>query len=250
MLYDRLKEARKNAKLTQKQVAEIVGIATTTYSGYERGASDPDVNTLGKIMSAIHTDANFLYQDYQDRENPIQSDASRMLLDDVISRHESGLIKKYRALDVHGKELVDMIINKEMERVKASVQKGDSDQIVPFRISEQSAAAGAGTYLGPDAFRTVQIKSAFLPKGSSFGVPVSGDSMEPKYHNGDILIVSEQHPKVGEIGVFILDGSGYVKIRGETELLSINKGYAPIPMNDSIRSCGKVVGVIREDDLV
>lgn len=250
MLYDRLKEARKNANMTQKQVAEIVGIATTTYSGYERGASDPDVNTLGKIMSAIHTDANFLYQDYREKSNPIRYDSTKMLLDEVISRHESGLIKKYRALDVHGKELVNMIINKEMERVKATVQKGASVQVVPFRISEQPAAAGTGTYLGPDAFRTVHVKHDALPKGSSFGVPVSGNSMEPKYHNGDILIVSEQHPEVGEIGVFILDGAGYVKIRGETELLSINKDYAPIPMNDSIRSCGKVVGVIREDDVL
>ena len=68
MLNDRLKEARQKAKLTQKQVAEKAGIATTTYSGYERGASDPDVNTLGKIMMALNTDANFLYQDYNQEE--------------------------------------------------------------------------------------------------------------------------------------------------------------------------------------
>lgn len=68
MLNDRLKEARQKAKLTQKQVAEKTGIATTTYSGYERGASDPDVNTLGKIMMALNTDANFLYQDYNQEE--------------------------------------------------------------------------------------------------------------------------------------------------------------------------------------
>lgn len=68
MLNDRLKEARQKAKLTQKQVAEMTGIATTTYSGYERGASDPDVNTLGKIMAALNTDANFLYQDYNQEE--------------------------------------------------------------------------------------------------------------------------------------------------------------------------------------
>lgn len=68
MLNDRLKEARQKAGMTQKQVAEKVGIATTTLSGYERGASDPDVGTLCKLMDALGTDANFLYQDYNQEE--------------------------------------------------------------------------------------------------------------------------------------------------------------------------------------
>lgn len=68
MLNDRLKEARIRAKMTQKQVAEKIGIATTTLSGYERGASDPDVGTLCRLMETLGTDANFLYQDYNQDE--------------------------------------------------------------------------------------------------------------------------------------------------------------------------------------
>lgn len=87
MLNDRLKEARRKANLTQKQVAEMTGIATTTYSGYERGASDPDVNTLGKIMVALNTDANFLYQDYNQEETK-KSPAPEGTEDDRISIEE------------------------------------------------------------------------------------------------------------------------------------------------------------------
>ena len=68
MLNDRIKEARVKAGLTQKQLAEKVGIATTTLSGYERGASDPDINTLCKIMDMVGVDANFIYQDYNNEE--------------------------------------------------------------------------------------------------------------------------------------------------------------------------------------
>lgn len=64
MLNDRLKEARLRAKLTQKEIADAVGIATTTYNGYERGKSDPDINTLCKMMNVLNVDANFIYQDY------------------------------------------------------------------------------------------------------------------------------------------------------------------------------------------
>lgn len=71
MLNDRLKEARLRAKLTQKEIADAVGIATTTYNGYERGKSDPDINTLCKMMNILGVDANFIYQDYNvKKESP------------------------------------------------------------------------------------------------------------------------------------------------------------------------------------
>lgn len=84
MLNDRLKEARVRAGLTQKQVAGMVGIATTTLSGYERGASDPDVGTLCKLMDALNTDANFLYQDYSLEETK-KSPAPEGTEDGVVS---------------------------------------------------------------------------------------------------------------------------------------------------------------------
>ena len=84
MLNDRLKEARLRAGLTQKQVAEKIGIATTTLSGYERGASDPDVGTLCKLMDALNTDANFLYQDYNQEETK-KSPAPEGTEDGVVS---------------------------------------------------------------------------------------------------------------------------------------------------------------------
>lgn len=84
MLNDRLKEARVRAGLTQKQVAGMVGIATTTLSGYERGASDPDVGTLCKLMDALNTDANFLYQDYSLEETK-KSPAHEGTEDGVVS---------------------------------------------------------------------------------------------------------------------------------------------------------------------
>lgn len=76
MLNDRLKEARINAGFTQKEIADAVGIATTTYNGYERGKSDPDAGTLCKMMRFLNVDANFIYQDYNVQKNsPASEDA-------------------------------------------------------------------------------------------------------------------------------------------------------------------------------
>ena len=75
--------------------------------------------------------------------------------------------------------------------------------------------------------------------------PVYGDSMEPDYLNGDILLVqSTPTIEVGEVGVFTLNGDGYVKELGEGELLSRNPEYDPIPIHesDSLQCWGRVIG--------
>lgn len=41
-----LKEGRKKAGLTQAEAGEKIGIKQTTLSGYENGASEPDLDTL------------------------------------------------------------------------------------------------------------------------------------------------------------------------------------------------------------
>lgn len=57
---------------------------------------------------------------------------------------------------------------------------------------------------------------------ADFAVEVDGNSMEPDYLNGDILLVqSTPTIEVGEVGVFTLNGDGYVKELGEVgELLA------------------------------
>lgn len=105
MLNDRLREARKVANLTQKEVAEQIGIATTTYSGYERGQSDPDVNTLGRLMQVLNVDANYLYQDsFQAALTEGDKDAT--------GQFESGANKKMltRIIEDMPDELVDELV--------------------------------------------------------------------------------------------------------------------------------------------
>ena len=64
-------------------------------------------------------------------------------------------------------------------------------------------------------------------------------------HDGDTLLVeSASDVRVGEIGVFTLDGQGYVKKRGYDKLISLNPEYEPIPLNESVRCNGRVIGTL------
>lgn len=51
---------RMDKDLTQKEVSEILGIAQTTYAGYETGKNEPDVNTLIKLAKLYKTSIDIL----------------------------------------------------------------------------------------------------------------------------------------------------------------------------------------------
>ena len=57
---ERLKEARLEKGLTQDQLAGLIGIAKSTYNGYEKGNREPDFFKLKKLIEVLEIDANFL----------------------------------------------------------------------------------------------------------------------------------------------------------------------------------------------
>ena len=56
----KLKEIRVKKGLTQKQIANKIGIGVTTYSGYETGYSNPDIDKLMQISDILGVTIDFL----------------------------------------------------------------------------------------------------------------------------------------------------------------------------------------------
>ena len=87
-----------------------------------------------------------------------------------------------------------------------------------------------------------------VPEEANFGVRVAGDSMEPRFHSGQTVWVHQQPTLApGEIGVFLYDGSAYLKqLRrdgGRVFLHSLNPAYADLEISDALplRVLGKAV---------
>lgn len=119
---------------------------------------------------------------------------------------------------------------------------------IPLNISRQPVSAGKGIFLGEEEMDKILVQENPLTSKAVFAVRVSGDSMMPQFLNGDILLVdnrTELNP--GEIGVFTLNGEGYIKKLGNNELISLDSAYAPIPMNSSIRCNGHVIGKLKAE---
>ena len=89
---------------------------------------------------------------------------------------------------------------------------------------------------------------SILPEDTTFGVRISGDSMEPEFHDGQIAWVLQQESVAnGEIGIFALNGEAYIKkLQNDKDgifLISLNEKYAPIKVgeNDRLDIFGKVL---------
>lgn len=55
-----LREARKSTGMTQKEVAEKVGVARSTYALYETGERSPDVEVVKKLAEALNVTGDYL----------------------------------------------------------------------------------------------------------------------------------------------------------------------------------------------
>lgn len=60
MLHKRLLKLRVDGKMTQKEFSAKLGIARTTYSGYELGTSEPDNDTLQKLADYYGVTTDYL----------------------------------------------------------------------------------------------------------------------------------------------------------------------------------------------
>lgn len=123
---DKLREARKNKGYTQEQIAHLLGIAKSTYTGYEKGVREPDLFKIKRLVEVLGVDSSWL-----------------LGVDDSpssITAAEYQAIKKYRALDERGKMAVDSTLAREYE-----ISSRNAAAVVSDMASTISAADAALT---------------------------------------------------------------------------------------------------------
>lgn len=108
----RIKEARERLGLTQTELGAMIGVTGSAITNYEKETSHPKEQIIYKLMETLNIDANYLFQD-----------AVKLKTSNNVSLLEYELVKKYRVLDSHGKEMVDFTLEKEYERSVAEKKK-------------------------------------------------------------------------------------------------------------------------------
>ena len=128
----------------------------------------------------------------------------------------------------------------------------DGPQVIRLRLYDARVSAGRGNFLDSDYYTIIEVPSEDA-RGADFAVTVSGDSMEPVFHDHDMVYVHQQETlDNGEIGIFSLNDNAYIKkLKNDgdgTFLISLNQKYDPIPVHldrDDFRIFGKVCSATR-----
>lgn len=236
---EKIKSARKLKKLTQKQLAKEIGAAHNSVSDWENDKNKPDPDTIELLCGVLEISPNYLLASSSDDFSP----------------SEKLLIKKYRSLDDHGKETVQMILDRESERTK--IVKQQAERIVELETKPNNTSdagmhpypylhriACAGTSFAFEDIPTEQKLVPYMP-GADFVIGVLGDSMEPTFFDGELVYVRKtDHIRHGDIGIFTLGNEWYIKECGEFGLLSHNPDYDDIPGSEYIRVVGEVLGKV------
>ncbi len=261
---DRIKKLKSERKITNDKLSELTGIPLGTLSKLLAGMNDsPKLSNMIAIANALDCSLDYLVNGTVENKNNY-----------TLNRHEIELVEAYRGLDIYGKEMISVILAKEAERcgvniddneISAKTEIKTGAKILPTLTGKGVAAAvnarrsvllynlpvsaGPGVYLDDNDAEEINIPDNEKTAMADFALRISGNSMEPKYHDGDIVLVqAATSVQIGELGIFILDGNGYFKMYGGDCLVSLNPEFKDILLRDYAENvcCGKVVGKLKK----
>ena len=262
---DRIKLLKSQKKITNEQLASLSGIPLGTLSKLLAGMSDsPKLSNIIAICGALDCSVEYIVSGTPENTNNY-----------TLSAEEIRVIEDYRRLDDWGKDLVETVISKASSRVaeKATeevvVKPEKTARVLPAirtysRYAEEQrvrtgkrpidlyklpVSAGVGEYLEETLVETIQIPNNEKTAEADYALRISGNSMEPKYHSGDILLVQNaESVEMGELGIFLLDGSGFFKVYGGDTLISLNPEYGPLLLKEfaNVQCKGRVIGKLKK----
>ncbi|WP_261058822.1 helix-turn-helix domain-containing protein [Streptococcus mitis] len=215
---EKLKARRKELKLTQKEIAEKLGISFQAYSAWERGVKEPSKEKVFQLENILKVPKGYFTQ--------------------------IEIVRLYHSLSKQGQEKVVLYarnLSQEEQDQKVTVMP---ERLYEYRVYERmSAGIGASVY-DDQNFDTVYFNEELAHDFASW---VSGDSMEPKYQNGSVALIRETgFDYDGAVYAVVCNNQTYIKrvYREENRLrlVSINPKYKDIFI--SYEEDPRIVGII------
>lgn len=215
---EKLKARRKELKLTQKEIAEQLGISFQAYSAWERGIKEPSQEKVAQLENVLKVAKGYFTQ--------------------------IEIVRIYNNLSKQGKEKVVLYARNLAQEEQSQKVKSMPERLYEYRVYERmSAGIGASVYDDRN-FDTVYFNEELAHDFASW---VAGDSMEPKYQNGSVALIRETgFDYDGAVYAVVCNNQTYIKRVYREEdglrLVSINPKYKDIFI--SYEEDPRIVGII------
>lgn len=186
MISENIKKYRKQSKLTQKELAEKLGIAPTAVSAWELGRNKPLMDNIEK-MSII----------FNVNKSDIIGDAKT---------YTSDITTIYNQLEPPRQKYVYDVAEQQLEEQNNVIEFPDRAKEL---IRGRRMAGGSALHVDDTDARKEVVSSALIPKGADELVEVVGKSMEPLIKDSEEVYIRYQ-PTVenGEIAVVRIENEG------------------------------------------
>ena len=215
---EKLKARRKELKLTQKDIADQLGISYQAYSAWERGVKEPSKEKINRLEQLLKVPKDYFT--------------------------EIVIVRLYNTLSNKGKNQVVEYARDLVKKEKIQQVISVSEKLYEYRVYEKmSAGIGASVYDDRN-YDTVYFNEELAHDFASW---VSGDSMEPKYHDGSVALIRETgFDYDGAVYAVVCNSQTYIKRvyreKDGLRLVSINPKYKDIFI--SYDEDPRVVGII------
>ena len=232
----------------QRELTTYLGLKSVAFSEWKSGKSKSYKKYLIEIADFFNVSLDYLV--YGKEKSSLTSE---------LSADEQELFKIYKGLSIENKarvrERAEVLAELEAPAVNEPEPEEDKEiETIFIEYSTLRVSAGTGEPLIDDTYpEFIEVKRSKLTEEANFAVKINGNSMLPHYKNNDIVLVrSQPEVAVGEIGIFTIDGEGYIKERGENRLISLNPEYDDIYFKEGqdIRCKGLVIGTLEDEDFV
>lgn len=214
-----IKHYMKVLNIERKDLAVSVGVAYTTLSDWINAKKYPRIDKIEAMANLFGVLKSDLVED------KTQETVEKRILNE-----------NYDKLNKENRTILVDFSNKLVEKKNKGVEKTNTDENKLYPINVISAcAAGIGYTYGNNEYTTYYTDRNDL-KPYDFATMVSGDSMFPKFNDGDIILLKQGYDNVnGDIYAIDYDGKSYVKKLyndgDRYRLVSINDKYEPIKIN-------------------
>lgn len=251
----RMQLALSNANMIPQELAEKSGVSKSSISQYVNGSHAPSNISSGKIGKVLDVNPLWLMGFDVDMKESIIAESPEEIEKEKFDKYKN-IVDKYHFISTHspdGASVVDTVLDREYA-IAQHIQEKDkrikeledeiAEELMPYSYLGNIACAGTGFYF--DDIPTEIIKAPYMD-GADFVIGVSGESMEPDYHNGEKLYVRKvEYLRNGDVGIFTIGNECFLKELGENGLISRNKDYDDIPGDEKVRLIGKVIGKVED----
>lgn len=242
----------------QQELTKHLNLNSVAYSEWKSGKSKSYRKYLIEISEFFNVSLDYLVYG-KEKSTPTNKLATN---EQELLEHYKKLPEKEQIKLLGRVEVLAELAEEERKKSKPAPQSKRSkpaDEEPPKTITlhkyKDAASAGKGVELGDGEYEEITVLKTTLTERADIAIRVSGDSMEPKFYDEDIvLVILTPSVDPGDIGIFQItenDGSinGYIKKMGCGKLISLNPKRDDILFEEGMEvlTVGRVIGKLNPD---